>query len=175
MQRKNTPSTSITVHFEETGLFFKAAIWTDLFHSPGSQIFLALRPIGVTPAPASSSLGLMVAEGTQKCYLPQKEISRKLKITMIETEPEGEMMPAFQLQKQGAASRGLSAFLHLGPSPQAGNRVTFLHPPARDWALQRLEFGMFLSSGRRGHNVIPEGPVTWSATRENHQCPENVL
>lgn len=92
---------------------------------------LALRSSEITLAPASSSLDLIRGQrGLKILILPQKEISRKLKIKVIETEVEEEMLPAFWLQVlHRAASQGQSAFIHLAPHIKLGKRATFPHPP----------------------------------------------
>ena len=85
----------------------------------------------LAPAPASSSSDLIRGQrGLKILTLPQKEISRKLKVRVTETEVEEEMLPAFWLQVlHGAASQGQSAFIHLAPHIKLGKRVTLPHPP----------------------------------------------
>ena len=57
---------------------------------------LALRSAGITPASASTALDLIQGQrGLKIITLPHEEISRKL--NSIETEVEGEKLPAFWL------------------------------------------------------------------------------
>ena len=90
---------------------------------------LALRSVGITPGSVSTSLDLIQGQrGLKIITLPQKEVSSKLE--SIETEVEGERLPALWLQMvRRAASPGQRAFTLLAPHTEVGEKVTLLHPP----------------------------------------------
>lgn len=90
---------------------------------------LALRSVGITPGSVSTSLDLIQGQrGLKIITLPQKEVSSKLE--SIETEVEGQRLPALWLQTlRRAASRGQRAFTLLAPHTEVGEKATLLHPP----------------------------------------------
>ena len=66
---------------------------------------LALRSVGITPGSVSTSLDLIQGQrGLKIITRPQKEVSSKLE--SIETEVEGERLPALWLQMLRRALEG---------------------------------------------------------------------